>query len=118
MVSCCTLCVCMPPCMTAIMSHLQMEAMEAKSYRPLWRDYIRALKQLLREAQDDPQAPAAKRLVRISPDRHHCKLECFLAPPCQWALLCSIARKSPAIHDLHNPCCSCISWNGAVRIVL
>ena len=41
-----------------------MEAMEAKTYRPLWRAYIKAFGKLLEEAEDDPQAPAAKRLVR------------------------------------------------------
>jgi len=40
-----------------------MDGMEAKTYRPLWRAYIKAFGRLLEEAEDDPQTPAAKRLV-------------------------------------------------------
>jgi hypothetical protein len=41
----------------------QVEDQHPQFYRPLWRDYMQAFKQLLQEADDDPQAPAAKRLV-------------------------------------------------------
>ena len=49
---------------TLVRRPAQVEDQDAKSYRPLWRDYIKAFKQLLQEADDDPQAPAATRLVR------------------------------------------------------